>query len=60
MTGDELLTVGVVWLVLATIPAWVAHSQGRSPVAWFGISVLLSPVLAFVAVILTAPRREAG
>lgn len=56
MTAD-LLTVAIVWLVGATIVAWIASSQGRSPMTWFGIAVLLSPVLGFVAVILSAPRR---
>lgn len=60
MSDEELLTAVVIWLVLATIPAWIASTQGRSPVTWFGLSVVLSPVLAFVAVILTAPRRERG
>lgn len=57
MTGEELLGVIIVWAVLAAIPAWIANSQGRSPVTWFAIGVLLSPLIAFVAVILTAPRR---
>lgn len=54
---DELLGVIVVWLVLAAIPAWIATTQGRSPWTWFGISVLLSPVVGFLGVILTAPRK---
>jgi hypothetical protein len=54
---DDPFTLIVIWVVLATIPAWIASTQGRSPVAWFGISVLLSPLLGFVAVILTAPKK---
>lgn len=54
---DDATTLIVVWLVLAAIPAWIATTQGRSPLAWFGISVLLSPVVGFLGVILTAPRR---
>lgn len=54
---DDTLTYIVVWLVLAAIPAWIASTQGRSPMTWFGISVLLSPVIGFLAVILTAPRK---
>jgi uncharacterized membrane protein YhdT len=54
---DDTLTILVAWVVLATIPAWIASTQGRSPMTWFGISVLLSPVLGFVAVVLTAPRK---
>ena len=54
---DETLVLIVVWVVLATIPAWIASTQGRSPLAWFGVSVLLSPLLGFLGVILTAPRK---
>ena len=54
---DQLLTYLVVWVVLATLVAWIARSQGRSPMTWFGISILLSPLVGFVAVILTAPRK---
>lgn len=56
MTGD-LLSILVVYLAGCTIAAWIARSQGRSPLVWFGISALLSPVLGFVAVILSAPPR---
>jgi hypothetical protein len=55
---DDLLVVGIVWLIGCTIVAWIAHSQGRSPVTWFGVSVLLSPLLGFVAVILSAPKKS--
>ena len=54
---DDLLTVVIVWVIGATIVAWIAHSQGRSPLTWFGIAVLLSPLLGFVAVILSAPKK---
>lgn len=57
MTEDELLTYVVVWVVLATVVAWIAHGQGRSSLTWFGIAILLSPLLGFVAVVLTAPRK---
>lgn len=54
---DELLPVAVVWLIGATIVAWIASSQGRNPLTWFGIAVLLTPLFGFVAVILSSPRR---
>lgn len=56
MTSDLLLVI-VVWVVGATVVAWIAQSQGRSPMTWFGVSVVLSPLLGFVAVVLTAPRK---
>lgn len=55
---DEILIYLVIWIISATVVAWIAHGQGRSPMTWFGISILLSPVLAFVAVILTAPKKR--
>lgn len=54
---DELLTYGIAWLVGCTIVAWIASGQGRSPVTWFSVSLLLSPLLGFLGVVLTAPKR---
>jgi hypothetical protein len=55
--NDELLGLAVFWLIGCTIVAWIASSQGRSPVTWFGVAVVLSPIFGFVAVILSAPRK---
>jgi len=57
--NDELLGLAVIWLIGCTVVAWIASSQGRSPLAWFGISVLLSPLLGFLAVVLTPKPKEA-
>lgn len=57
---DELLFYIVIAVIGSTLVAWIARSQGRSPTTWFGISILLSPLIGFVAVILTAPRKEAA
>lgn len=54
---DDLFAYVAVWLILATVVAWIAHSQGRSPVTWFGIAVVLSPLFGFVAVVLSAPKK---
>lgn len=37
--------------------AAIASAQGRSPLTWFTLAVVISPVIAFVAVVLTAPRK---
>lgn len=50
MPSGELLSVLVVWVIGCTIVAWIAQTQGRSPVTWFSVALLLSPVLGFVAV----------
>jgi hypothetical protein len=56
--SDDVGLLLLVYVIACTIVAWIAHSQGRSPVAWFAISLLLSPLLGFVGVILSAPRRK--
>jgi len=49
----------VLWTVLALIPAAIASSKGRSPVGWFFIGVVLSPILAAVIVaVLPSPAVE--
>jgi hypothetical protein len=56
--ADELYLVLAGYVIGCTIVAWIAQSQGRSPLVWFGIAVLLSPLFGFVGVILSAPRRQ--
>ena len=49
----------VLWIVFALIPAAIASGKGRSPVGWFFIGVLLSPILAAVIVaVLPSPVVE--
>lgn len=56
--NEEVLGALIVWLIGCTIVAWIAHAQGRSPSNWFGLSLFLSPLIGFIAVILTAPKRS--
>jgi hypothetical protein len=39
------------WLGLAGAIAWIANARGRSWVAWAIVSVLLSPVLAYLLLV---------
>lgn len=43
----------VIWLLFALGVAWLADTRGRSGLAWFLLSVLLSPLIAFVALLVT-------
>jgi len=57
MTSDELWTLSAFWALFAGFVAMIARSQGRSPVTWFMLSLVLSPLFGFLAVVLTAPRK---
>jgi hypothetical protein len=56
LTG--LWLVGV-WVGGAIITAWVAAEKQRSPTAWLVIALLLSPLLALVA-LGAVPAKEAA
>lgn len=58
LTPEEQLGAVALWIIGCTIVAWIAHSQGRKPIEWFLVALLLSPLLGFVAVILSAPRQK--
>ncbi|HEV8698951.1 MAG TPA: SHOCT domain-containing protein [Candidatus Limnocylindrales bacterium] len=47
------------WLIWSGLVAWIASVRGRSPVGWFFLSVLLSPLIGIIAV-LVAPNRRAA
>jgi hypothetical protein len=49
---ETLLTAGTIWLVLAGLVALIAPSRGKSPLGAFLISILLSPLIGFLVVIL--------
>ena len=45
------------WLVLAILVGAYASSKGRSAVGFFFLAVLLSPLIAFIIVLVVAPIR---
>lgn len=57
---DQTLTFVVVYIVLALIPAAIAPSRGRTPLNWFLVAILLSPLVALVGVILLPSRKMAA
>jgi uncharacterized membrane protein len=46
--------VVLVWIVFSLLLAVVANSRGRSPVGWFLLSLLISPLIAFVLLLVMA------
>jgi hypothetical protein len=46
-----------IWLILAVVLAIVADSRGRSALGFFLLSVLLSPVIALI-VLLVGPNKK--
>jgi hypothetical protein len=44
------------WVILSVIVGKVARNRGRSAATWFLLSLLISPLLALIAVASTAPR----
>ena len=50
-----VLGVLVAWLVLAAVVGAAAHSRGRNGAGWFLLAILISPLLALLAVALMAP-----
>ena len=47
----------VFWLIFAVIVAVAAHGRGRSSVGWFLIAILISPLLALIAVLVMTPTE---
>jgi hypothetical protein len=54
---DQTLTIIVVYVVFALIPAAIAPSRGRTPINWFLAAILISPLLALAAVILLPSQK---
>lgn len=48
----------IISLIFAAIPALIAPSKGRSAFGWFLIGVLISPLLAFLLVVLLPNKKE--
>lgn len=41
----------IMWLLFAGVVGWVASERGRGPVAWFFLSLLLSPLIGLIALL---------
>lgn len=58
MTAEELWGVAAGWAVLSAIVAWIADTRGRKAGEWFLLSLLFSPLIGFVAVVLMPNLRH--
>jgi hypothetical protein len=47
----------IIWVVLALVIGSAARARGRSPPAWFFASLLLSPVIAGLLLVIFPDRR---
>lgn len=54
---DETLAFVVVYVLFALVPAAIAPSRGRTPLNWFLVAILLSPLLALALVILLPSKK---
>jgi hypothetical protein len=55
---DAGLGLLVSWFFFSGVVGVLAHRKGRSGISFFGLSLLLSPVVGFVAVLLAKPDTE--
>lgn len=47
------MEIFLIWLIFAALVGWLAHSRGRSGFGFFLVSVLLSPLVGLIAVLVT-------
>jgi len=43
------------WLLFAAIVGWLAYQKGRSPIGLFLISVVFTPIIGLIVVVLMKP-----
>lgn len=54
------MEIFLVWVVFAVIVAIAASGRGRSGFGWFLLAVLISPLLAFILLLVLPKVGEAG
>jgi len=52
------LAVVVVWVTVSIIVGVAANSRGRNGVGWFFVSLLLSPIIALLLLLVFPPIRK--
>ena len=53
----DLLPIAIIWVVGALNMALLALTTGRSPLRWFMIAAVASPVLRLMAVLASEPAE---
>ena len=46
------------WLLFSVIVGWFAHQKGRSGIAFFLISIVISPMIGLIVVLIIKPSGE--
>jgi hypothetical protein len=57
MEDSEILIL-ILWIVFAIVVAAFAHKRGRSSTVWLLVGLLVSPLIAFIAVAVMEPGTE--
>lgn len=53
---DDFLALAAIYVLFALVPAAIAPSRKRSSLEWFGVALLLSPLIALVLIVLLPPK----
>lgn len=56
----SIVPILAVWLLFSAVIAWLAGQRGRDAGSFFVLSLLLSPVVAGIALIALPPRTSGG
>ena len=51
------LVILIVWVIVSIIVGIAANARGRNGVGWFFVSILLSPVLALLLLLVFPPLK---
>lgn len=59
MTEDELLVLVIAWVGLSAAVGALAAQWDRSGGTWFGLSLLFSPLLMFIVLVVQGKKKPA-
>jgi hypothetical protein len=54
---DLLSIILITSAIFSAIVAWAAGQRGRSPINWFLISLLISPIIALLVLLVAGPGK---
>lgn len=52
------MEIFIIWIVLSALVAHVAAKKGRSEVGYFFLSLLLSPIIGLIAILVAGDNEE--
>lgn len=53
-----MILVLLMWLAFAALVGWAANERGRDPALWVILSLVLSPLIGFIALIAAGDPSE--